>query len=52
MIHTIRGHILNLHTMTSKALSLAYQLTPAEQIASLQAQIYNLRNRPTTSTGP
>jgi hypothetical protein len=56
MIHTISRHILNPHTMTSKALSSvmssAYQLTPVEQIASLQAQIYNLRNRPTTSTGP
>jgi hypothetical protein len=42
--------------MISKALSStmssAYQLTPAKQIASLQAQIYNLCNRPTTSTGP
>jgi hypothetical protein len=33
-------------------MSSAYQLTPAEQIASLQAQIYNLHNRLTTSTGP
>jgi hypothetical protein len=47
---------LNPHTTTSKApssaTSSAYQLTPAKQIASLQAQIYNLRNRPTTSTRP
>jgi hypothetical protein len=42
--------------MTSKAPSSmpnsAYQLTPAEQIASLQVQIYNLCNRPTTGTRP
>jgi hypothetical protein len=56
MIHTISQHILNPHIMTSKApssmTSSAYQLTPAEQIASLQVQIYNLCNRPTTSTRP
>jgi hypothetical protein len=56
MIHTISWHILNPHTMTSKApsstTSSGYHLTPAEQIASLQAQIYNLCNRPITSTGP
>jgi hypothetical protein len=56
MIHTISRHKLNLHTTTCKApstaTSSAYQLTPAEQIASLQAQRYNLHNRPTTSTRP
>jgi hypothetical protein len=56
MIHTISQHTLNPHTMTLKALSsaqsLAYQLTPAEQTASLQGQICNLCNRLTTSTGP
>jgi hypothetical protein len=36
----------------SSMMSSAYQLTPVEQTASLQVQIYNLCNRPTTSTGP
>jgi hypothetical protein len=36
----------------SSTLSSAYQLTPAEQITSLQAQIPNLCNRPITSTRP